>query len=130
MSVVAELIAVRHGGQGATMMQETVGELEHLVLLAILRLGDEAYGASIFEELTSHTQRSILRPAVYNALRRLEAKGLVRSELGAPTPERGGRAKRFVHLTAPGMSVLHGSRRTLLSLWDGVAAKIDEATES
>ena len=88
------------------------------------------YGASIFEELTSHTQRSILRPAVYNALRRLEAKGLVRSELGAPTPERGGRAKRFVHLTEPGMSVLHGSRRTLLSLWDGVAAKIDEATES
>ncbi|MEM7415299.1 MAG: PadR family transcriptional regulator [Gemmatimonadota bacterium] len=106
-----------------------MGEFEHLVLLAILRLSDEAYGASVFEELTGHTNRPILRPAVYNSLRRLEAKGLVRSELGDPTPERGGRAKRFVQLTAGGMSVLHDSRRTLLSLWDGVATEIDGATE-
>lgn len=111
------------------MGHETVGEFEHLVLLAILRLGEEAYGASIFEELTGHTTRPILRPAVYNALRRLEAKGLVRSELGEPTPERGGRAKRFIELTATGMSVLHDSRRTLLSLWEGVATEIDEARE-
>ncbi len=109
------------------MGQETIGEFEHLVLLTILRLGDAAYGASIYEELTAHTDRPILRPAVYNALRRLEAKELIRSELGDPTPERGGRAKRFVRLTDGGLTVLHDSRRTLLSLWDGVAAAIDEA---
>jgi PadR family transcriptional regulator PadR len=109
------------------MTQETIGELEHLILLAILRLGDDAYGASVFEELIGHTDRSILRPAVYNALRRLESKELIESELGDPTPERGGRAKRFVRLTASGMEVLHDSRQTLLSLWDGVSSAIDEA---
>ena len=109
------------------MGQESVGEFEHLILLAILRLGDAAYGAAIFDELSEHTDRSILRPAVYNALRRLEAKELIESELGDPTPERGGRAKRYVRLTAAGMQVLRDSRQTLLSLWDGVASAIDEA---
>lgn len=109
------------------MGRESVGEFEHLVLLAILRLGDHAYGASVYEELAEHTDRGVLRPAVYNALRRLEAKGLITSELGEPTPERGGRAKRFFRLERPGVTVLQESRRTLLSMWDGVAAVLDEA---
>lgn len=109
------------------MGRESVGEFEHLILLAILRLGDGAYGASIFDELSRHTARSILRPAVYNALRRLEAKGLVRSEVGEPTAERGGRAKRYFRLEPAGVEQLQESRRTLISLWDGVAGRLDRA---
>ena len=107
------------------MGRESIGEFEHLILLVILRLGDQAYGASIFDELAQHTDRTILRPAVYNALRRLEAKGLVRSEPGEPTPERGGRAKRYFRLEPAGTEQLQDWRRTLLSLWDGVAATLD-----
>lgn len=109
------------------MGREAVGELEHLILLAILRLGDNAYGVSIIDELQAHTDRSILRPAVYNALRRLETKGLVSSELGEPTPERGGRAKRFFRLDPAAIERLQESRRTLMSLWDGVATRLDQA---
>jgi PadR family transcriptional regulator PadR len=108
------------------MGRDSIGEFEHLILLAILRLRDEAYGTTIFDELGQHTDRPILRPAVYNALRRLEAKGLLRSEIGEPTSERGGRAKRYVRLTAAGVASLQDSRRTLMSLWDGVAGALDD----
>jgi PadR family transcriptional regulator len=107
------------------MGRESVGEFEHLILLAILRLGDAAYGTSIFDELAQHTDRAILRPAVYNAVRRLETKGLISSEVGEPTPERGGRAKRFFRLEPLGVAVLRDSRRTLLSMWDGVDVALD-----
>lgn len=107
------------------MGRETVGELEHLILLAVLRLGDGAYGAAIFEELEAHASRPILRPAVYTALRRLEAKGLITSEMGEPTPERGGRAKRYFRLEPQAVERLQESRRTLLSLWKGVGATLD-----
>ena len=110
------------GGMG----RDSIGEFEHLILLAILRLGEQAYGTAIFDELGEHTQRPILRPAVYNALRRLEAKSLIRSEIGEPTPERGGRAKRYFRLAPAGVRSLQDSRRTLLSLWDGLAGTLDE----
>jgi PadR family transcriptional regulator PadR len=109
------------------MSRESIGEFEHLILLAVLRLGDQAYGASIFDELAHHTDRAILRPAVYNALRRLEAKGFLSSEEGEPTPERGGRAKRYFRIEPAGTAQLQESRQTLLSLWDGVAATLDGA---
>ena len=109
------------------MGRESVGEFEHLILLAILRLKDEAYGGSILEELTEHTDRTVLRPAVYNALRRLEAKGLISSRLGEPTPERGGRAKRFLSLEPAGLAALRDSRQTLLSMWDGLDDVLDGA---
>lgn len=73
----------------------SIGEFEQLVLLAILRLGDEAYGVSILEEIRTRTGRSVLRPAVYVALGRLEEKGLVVSRTGARLPERGGRARKY-----------------------------------
>jgi predicted O-linked N-acetylglucosamine transferase (SPINDLY family) len=76
-----------------------LGELEYLVLIAILRLGPSAYGVPIVEELRRHTRRPILRASVYLALRRLEHKGLIRSRLGEPEPRRGGRARRYVELT-------------------------------
>ena len=109
------------------MGREAIGELEHLILIAVLRLGDGAYGAAIVDELDAHATRPILRPAVYTALRRLEAKGLLTSEMGEPTPERGGRAKRFFRLEPEAVARLQESRRTLLSLWDGVTATLDEA---
>lgn len=97
-----------------------VGELEQLVLWAILRLGPSAYGVPIVDELRRHTKRPILRPSVYLALRRLEAKGLIRSRLGEPESRRGGRARRHFALQPAGRKLLRESRRTLRSLADGV----------
>ena len=102
------------------MTQEPLGGLEHLILLALVRLGPDAYGVPIVDELKRHTRRPVLRPSVYLALRRLEAKGLVRSRLGDPEARRGGRARRHFEVSAAGRKVLRESRRTLSSLWDGV----------
>jgi DNA-binding PadR family transcriptional regulator len=104
---------------------DSLGELEQLVLLTIVRLGPGAYGVPIVEELRRHSRRAILRPSVYLALRRLEAKGLIRSRLGEPEPRRGGRARRTFEIRPAAKALLRESRRTLNSLWDGVA--LDEA---
>ena len=109
------------------MARESLGDLEHLVLLALLRLGERSYGVPILDEITARTGRAVSRPAVYIALRRLEAKGLVTSRLGDATPERGGRAKRFFTLTAQGHRQLHTSREALLSMWANVAHRIRKA---
>ena len=106
------------------MPRESLGDIEHLVLLALLRLGEKSYGVPILEEIAERTGREVSRPAVYIALRRLEAKGLVKSRLGDPTPERGGRAKRYFTLTAAGHRQLHASREALLSMWANVAHRI------
>ena len=98
-----------------------LGELEHLILLALLRLGPDAYGVPIVDELNRHTRRPVLRPSVYLALRRLEAKGFVRSRLGEPEARRGGRARRHFEVLAAGRRALKESHRTLNSLWDGMA---------
>ncbi|HEX7778234.1 MAG TPA: helix-turn-helix transcriptional regulator [Vicinamibacterales bacterium] len=102
------------------MTQEPLGGLEHLILIALVRLGPDAYGVPIVDELKRHTRRPVLRPSVYLALRRLEAKGLVRSRLGDPEARRGGRARRHFEVSAAGRKALRESRRTLSSLWDGV----------
>ena len=102
------------------MTQEPLGGLEHLILIALVRLGPDAYGVPIVDELQRHTRRPVLRPSVYLALRRLEAKGLVRSRLGDPEARRGGRARRHFEVSAAGRKALRESRRTLSSLWDGV----------
>ena len=102
------------------MTQEPLGGLEHLILIALVRLGPDAYGVPIVDELQRHTRRPVLRPSVYLALRRLEAKGLVRSRLGDPEARRGGRARRHFEVSAAGRKALRESRRTLTSLWDGV----------
>lgn len=102
-------------------MTDSLGELEHLVLLSIIRLGPESYGVPIVDDLRRHTRRAILRPSVYLALKRLEDKGLVRSRLGEPEARRGGRARRHFAPTAAGLKVLRESQRTLTRLWDGAA---------
>lgn len=103
------------------MSQEPLGELEHLVLISIVRLGPESYGVPIVDELRRHTRRAILRPSVYLALKRLEGKGFIRSRIGDPEPRRGGRARRHFAPTAAGLKVLRESQRTLTRLLDGVA---------
>jgi DNA-binding PadR family transcriptional regulator len=98
-----------------------LGELEHLVLLAIMRIGADSYGVPIIEELRKATRRRILQPSVYLALRRLEDKGLIRSWMSAPEARRGGRARRHFEITAAGTRVLRDSQRTLTRLWRATA---------
>ncbi len=83
-----------------------LGEFEQLLLLAILRLGDEAYGVAIRAEIESCARRKVTPGALYTTLERLEAKGLLAARTGEPTPERGGRAKRFYTVTHEGRARL------------------------
>jgi DNA-binding PadR family transcriptional regulator len=97
-----------------------LGEFEQLVLLAILRLGEGAYGVTIRAELSARAGREITRGALYTALERLEAKGLIRSRMGDPTPQRGGRAKRYVTVTAVGLRALRRAVEAYDRLLDGL----------
>src|SRR2546426_1181205 len=101
-----------------------LGELEQHILLVVLRLGDEAYANPIGELLASAASRRVARGALYTALERLEVKGLLRSTMGDPLPERGGRARRYFTVTAAGLRALRRSRRGLLGLWDGLESKL------
>ena len=97
-----------------------LGELEHLVVLAILRCGEETYGVPIVEEILERTGRKISRTAVYVALTRLEKRGLLTSRLGDPTPERGGKAKRFFRVQPAAIKRIKESRAVLIQMWDGI----------
>jgi DNA-binding PadR family transcriptional regulator len=108
------------------MARQSLGEFEHLIMLAIVRVGPDAYGVSIIEEVEANSGRSVSQAAAYLTLRRLEEKGWIKSKLADPTPERGGRAKRYFGLTQAGIKRLRESRATLLTMWDGIATEIDE----
>jgi PadR family transcriptional regulator len=97
-----------------------LGEFELMVLLALLRLGDRAYGVPISNEIEQQAGREVALGSVYAALERLEEKGLVSSEMGEPTAERGGRAKRYFHITKDGLREVREARRALINLWKGV----------
>jgi DNA-binding PadR family transcriptional regulator len=99
---------------------EFLGEFEQMVLLAVARLGERGYGMAIMEELAETTGTEVAVGSVYAALDRLERAGFVSSAVGEPTPERGGRAKRFFRLTPDGAWALNRSRRVLAALWDGL----------
>jgi len=94
-----------------------LGEFELMVLLTILRLGDEVYGVPLARELSQLRGREVSAGSIYAALERLEAKGLISSTLGGSTPERGGRAKRYFHVTDQGLRTVHQTRRVLSQLW-------------
>jgi PadR family transcriptional regulator len=94
-----------------------LGELELMILLAVIHLGDEAYGVPISRELERHRGRDVSVGSVYAALERLDAKGLVESSLGDPTPARGGKAKRYFRITREGLRQVHETRRVLSKLW-------------
>ena len=99
---------------------DSLGEFEHLVLLAVLRLGTDAYGMRVRKEIDSRTGRDVSIGAVYATLDRLEEKGLVTSKLHDPTPERGGRAKRSFHLTGAGADALNRARQDLANMQEGL----------
>ena len=109
------------------MARTELGDLEHLVLLAILRLGSDAYGIPILDEVSARSGREVSRATVYVALKRLEQKGLVTSRLGDSTPERGGRAKRFFKLKPSGLKALRESREMFLGLWRDYESVLDRA---
>src|SRR5579871_2524606 len=104
------------------MSREALGNFELMVLLAILRVSEDAYGVPIARELEESSGKDVLLGSVYAALDRLEAKGLVCSRLGDPTPERGGRAKKYFKLTAKGVREVRTAQRTLTKLWKGLPA--------
>lgn len=103
-----------------------MGDLEHQVLLATLRLKGEAYSVSVVLEIEERTHRSPAQSAVFIALRRLEEKGLARSQLEKKSPE-SGRPRRYFEITATGVEKLRKMRESLLGLWDGIAAELDGA---
>ena len=100
--------------------QVVLGGVELLVLLALIRLGDEAYGVPISDEIEATLGRSVSVGSVYITLDRLERKGLLSSRLGEPTAERGGRAKTYFRPTAKGLREVRLARRTLMRLWQGL----------
>ncbi|HEY6846501.1 MAG TPA: helix-turn-helix transcriptional regulator [Terracidiphilus sp.] len=101
-------------------MNEALGEFEQVVLLAILRLGDEAYGASIRAEIEACTGREPTPGALYTTLDRLEAKKMVRSRMGEPTAQRGGRAKRFFLVTQKGSTAVIQAQTSYQRLLSGL----------
>jgi DNA-binding PadR family transcriptional regulator len=103
----------------------TLGEFEQLVLLALLRLGDQAYGVPIREEIEARTGREVSLGSVYKTLERLELKGLVASTIGEPTPERGGRRKKFYRLEARGSRALKQSLGALRRMTHGLAPELE-----
>ena len=100
--------------------RDYLGEFEHIVILALLRLSDRAYGVTVRQELEARTGREVSIGAVYATLDRQEAKGYVKSVFGEPTPERGGRSKRFFRVTAKGISAVNRTQRALQNLTEGL----------
>jgi DNA-binding PadR family transcriptional regulator len=98
----------------------SVGDLELLILLALIRLGPEAYGVSIAREIEEKRKRPVALGSIYAALDRLHAKGFVTSTLGEATPERGGRAKRYFRVTAAGLREARAIRQALIGMWQGI----------
>jgi PadR family transcriptional regulator PadR len=99
---------------------DLLGEFEHLVLLAVVRLRDAAYGMSVRREIAERTGRDVSIGAVYATLDRLATKGLVTSVLSDPTPERGGRAKRSFRLTGAGINAVNRTRQDLSNMLEGL----------
>ena len=102
-----------------------LGEFEQVVLLAVLRLGDGSYAVPIREEIEARTGRSVARGALYTALDRLESKRYLRSRVGEPLAERGGRSRRYFTVTPTGLAALRASRRALLQLWGGLEGLLE-----
>lgn len=100
--------------------RDFLGEFEHIIVLALLRLEDQAYGVTVRQEIEFRTKREVSIGAVYATLSRLETKGYVKSHRGDPTPERGGRSKRFFRVTPKGVAAVNRTQRALQSLTQGL----------
>lgn len=104
---------------------DNLGELEQLALLAVMRLGPDAYGARIQEELDRTAGRSAAISSIYITLMRLESKGLVRSEMRVPSE--GGKARRYFEVGPEGRAALQDARERLLSMWSGLEGELESA---
>jgi PadR family transcriptional regulator PadR len=100
--------------------REHLGEFEQIVLLAILRLGQEAYGVPIRLDIEQRTGRAVTVGALYRTLDRLEDKGYISSVFSDPIPERGGRSKRYFTVRPRGLRTLRASRQALSAMWEGL----------
>ena len=102
-----------------------LGDFEQLVLLGVLRLGEDAYGAAIRQEIHARSGRDVSINAVYTTLDRLEGKGFLRSWTGAPTAQRGGRRRKFHALTPAGTAALKQAYRAFTAMADGLEHRLD-----
>ena len=100
--------------------RDNLGNFELMVMLALMRLGDDAYGVPILRDIEAKSHRDVAIGSVYAALDRLEAKGFVLSAMGEATPERGGRAKKYFYITSDGLRVVRKTKETLVKLWRGL----------
>jgi len=98
----------------------SLGAFDLLIMLALMRLGEAAYGVPIAREIEDASGRVVALATLYAALVRLEKKGLITSQLGEPTAERGGRAKRYFRVTAKGTREVRDAQRVLTSMWQGI----------
>ena len=103
-----------------------LGELEQMVLHAILQLDDQAFGTNVMDELERRVERKVSRGAMYVTLDRLEEKGMLVSQIGDPTPRRGGRPKRLLTVTPEGVGALRKSRNAWMRLWDGLDSVLEQ----
>jgi len=102
------------------MSREHPGEFEVIVLLALVRLGETAYGVPIRHEIEKRTGRAVTVGALYRTLDRLETKGYVASWFGDPSPERGGRSKRYFRVGPLGIEALRQTEREMAAMWEGI----------
>jgi len=102
-----------------------LGEFEQIVLIAVLRLGENAYAIPIREEIEQRTGRAVARGALYTALERLESKRCLRSRMSEPLRERGGRSRRYFTVTPAGLAAVRASRASLLKLWQGLEGMLE-----
>jgi DNA-binding PadR family transcriptional regulator len=109
-------------------MTTRLGEFEQLLLFALVRLGDNAYGVTIRREIESRTGRSVSSGAIYTAMERLEARGYVSSTTGDPTPRRGGKRKKFYRIERRGAEVLSRSYGALHEMAKGLRPKLADLT--
>ena len=102
-----------------------LGDFEQLVLLGVMRLGDEAYGAAIRQEIHARSGRDVSISAVYTTLDRLESKGLIRSSVGEPTAQRGGRRRKFYTLRPAGATALRQAYRAFTAMAGGLEHRLE-----
>lgn len=102
-----------------------LGDFEQLVLLGVLRLGDDAYGAAIRQEIHARSGRDVSINAVYTTLDRLEHKGLLRSWIGDPTPQRGGRRRKFYALRPAGLAAMRHAYHAFRAMADGLEGRLE-----
>src|SRR6266540_7435694 len=104
---------------------QALGDFEQLVLLGVLRLGDDAYGAAIRQEIHARSGRDVSINAVYTTLERLETKGFLKSWVGDPTPQRGGRRRKFYAIRPAGVMALRQAYRAFTAMADGLQSRLE-----